>query len=128
MLDTLRHGQKNLNKKFVAKGKIASVEKELELVASAPVKDDEVLPMSICKVIDQYKIISMARCVVDENEDNRREAQLADNVVGEMSWSGAEEEIVQDLPRYVFLVLIASVFNVHNRINMPSCTLLLGHP
>ena len=127
MLDTLRHGQKNLNKKCFAEGNIASVEKGVALVAAAPVKQDEMLRMIMRKVIDQHKTIIMDKHIVDKDKDNIREEQLVNEVVGEMAWSGFEEEI-DNSPRYIFGVLIRKVFDAHNRSNTPLSLLLLGHP
>ena len=66
------------------------MEKGVELVAAAPVKQDEVLLMIMRKVVDQHKTIIVARHIVDEDEEKIREEQLVNGVVGEMAWSGSE--------------------------------------
>ena len=83
------------------------------------------LLMIMCKVIAQHNTLVMARRIGDEDEDNIREKQLVNKVVGEMAWSGSEEAIDHS-PRYVFGVLIMNVFDIHNRSNMPFFLLLLG--
>ena len=73
-LNILWCGQKNLNKKLVAKGNIVCVEKRVDLADTVAVKEDEVLPMVMCNVTNQHKSIIMARRIVGEHENNTREA------------------------------------------------------
>ena len=93
MLDILRRKQKNLNERFVAEGKIASVDKGEELVAAAPAKEDEVLSRVMYKVINQHTINIIAMRIVDEND---REEQVALDVVEEFSWCDVEENLDHD--------------------------------
>ena len=124
--DTLLRGQKNLSKKIIAEGNIASVEKGVELVTTTPVEQDEVLLMIMSKVIDQHNIIIMARCIVDKDENKSREEHLVNEVVGEIALSRSEEEIDHS-PRFIFRVLIMTVFDAHDQRNIPFSLLLLGH-
>ena len=62
------------------------------------------LPMVMCKVVYQHKTIIMARRIVDEDEDNTREAQLSDNAVRKMSQNiffQSTDMIIQHLTNYV---------------------------
>jgi hypothetical protein len=63
------------------------LEKRVELVSIAIVKEDEVLSMIMCKVIDQHKTMIIARRIIDEDKDNVGEPQLTEDVVKGILWS-----------------------------------------
>ena len=77
MSDILRREQTKLNHKFVAEGSITSVDKGVQLVAEAEVKQDTILFRVMLNITNQHKTTISARCIIDAEEHSPSHAIAA---------------------------------------------------